>query len=68
MKLAPVINTDVKMPARMLDALNRFEAICAVSGVFDVTDADVHKFLAAEYGERFASSFRPEFLFNSPAT
>lgn len=64
--MIPVVNTDVKMPKRMMHALNIFEAICAVRGVDQVTDAQVTDFLQERYGDKMAAAFRAEYLFKSP--
>lgn len=64
MLLSPNINTDVKMPKKMMNALNRNEAICVVTGVKSVTEEDVREFLRKEYGEEFASKFKPEYLYS----
>ena len=68
MDLTPIINTDVKMPKKMMDALNRHEAICTVSGIKTVTVDSVLEFLQREYGAEFAAKFRPEYLFSTRET
>ena len=62
--LSPYINVDVKMSKRMLHALNRHEAICAVTGVKAVSEADIRKFLADDYGLDFAKQFKPEYMYS----
>jgi hypothetical protein len=66
MNLSPIVNTDVKMPAKMLDALSLHETICIVTGVHEVTEQSVIKFLQNQYGDKFAAKFKPKYLFNSP--
>jgi len=66
MILSPIVNTDVKMPAKMLDALGLHETICIVTGVHEVTEQSVVEFLIERYGDKFAATFKPEYLFNSP--
>jgi hypothetical protein len=66
--LSPIINTDVKMPAAMMDALNIHEAICVVTKVESVTEESVREFLRNRYGAKFAASFKPEYLFSSQET
>jgi len=68
MPLTPIINTDVRMPRKMLDALNIHEAVCVVTHVETVTVDEVRTFLADRYGAKFAASFRPEYLFSSRET
>lgn len=65
MTLSPIVNTDIKMPAKMLEALGLHETRCVVTGVSEVTEDAVRAFLSDRYGEKFASTFDPKFLFNS---
>lgn len=67
MTLTPIINTDIKMPAKMLNALNLLETRCVVTGIKSVTEAEVKAFLAKRFGEELACKFDPKFLFSSPA-
>jgi hypothetical protein len=66
MILSPIVNTDIKMPKQMLDALGLHETRCVVTGVSVVTEESVRAFLSARYGENFASKFNPKFLFSIP--
>ena len=63
--LLPIVNTDQKMPAKMLEALGLYETRCVVTGVKSVTEESVKAFLTERYGEKFASAFDPKFLFSS---
>jgi hypothetical protein len=65
MTLSPIVNTEIKMPAKMLNALGLHETRCVVTGVNKVTEESVKAFLSDRYGEKFASTFDPKFLFNS---
>lgn len=65
MTLSPIVNTDIKMPAKMLNALGLHETRCVVTGVSEVTEESVKAFLSDRYGEQFASTFDPKFLFNN---
>ena len=67
MILSPIVNTDIKMPRQMLDALGLHETRCMVTGVKTVTKESVRSFLSDRYGEKFASKFDPKFLFNIPS-
>ena len=64
MNLSPIVNTDVKMPAKMLEALAILETRCAVTGVTRITEESVKTFLTERYGEKLASKFDPKFLFS----
>lgn len=66
MFLSPIVNTDVKMSVKMLEALGLHETRCVVTNVSSVTEKSVRSFLTDRYGEKFASTFNPKFLFNSP--
>jgi hypothetical protein len=53
------------MPTKMLEALGLHETRCVVTGVSEVTEESVRAFLSDRYGEKFASTFNPKFLFNN---
>ena len=65
MTLSPIVNTEIKMPAKMLNALSLHETRCVVTGVQSVTDESVKAFLTERYGEKLASTFDPKFLFST---
>ena len=65
MTLLPIVNTDIKMPTKMLEALGLHETRCVVTGISEVTEESVRAFLSDRYGEKFASTFNPKFLFNN---
>ena len=67
MILSPIVNTDVKMPSKMLEALGLHEMRCMVTGIKEVTEESVKAFLTERFGEKLASKFDPKFLFNSPS-
>jgi hypothetical protein len=67
MTLSPIVNTDVKIPAKMLEALTLHEMRCVVTGVESVTQESVKAFLLKRYGAKLANNFKPEFLFSSQA-
>ena len=67
MTLSPIVNTDVKIPAKMLEALTLHEMRCVVSGVESVTQESVKAFLLERFGEKLANNFESEFLFSSQA-
>jgi hypothetical protein len=65
MNLSPIVNTEVKMPAKMLEALGLHETRCVVTGVKSVTAESVKAFLTDRFGEKLASKFDPAFLFSN---
>ena len=62
---SPIVNTDIKMPAKMLGALALYETRCVVSGVKSVSEKEVRAFLIERYGAKFANTFDPKFLFSN---
>ena len=65
MTLSPIVNTDIKMTAKMLEALGLHETRCIVTGVKSVSEESVKAFLANRYSEKLANTFEPKFLFSS---
>ena len=63
--LLPIVNTEKKIPAKMLEALGLHETRCVVTGVKSVTEESVKAFLTERHGEKFANTFDPQFLFSS---
>ena len=64
--MSPIVNTDVKMPKKMLKALTLHETFCVASGIDSVTEQQVKEFLAKRCN--FADDFKPEYLFSSQET
>lgn len=65
MNLLPVVNTEIKMPKKMHDALALFETYCAVSGIEIVTYQQVIDYLTKHNGAELSQFFKPQYLFNS---
>lgn len=65
MNLSPIVNTDIKMSVKMLEALILHETRCVVTGVTNVTDQSVREFLSDRYGDALAKKFEPRFLFSN---
>jgi hypothetical protein len=62
--LSVMINTDVKMPRKMMDALNlEIECVSCVTGVKTITEAKIRSILTDKYGAKFAAGFKPEFMY-----
>jgi len=64
---SPIVNTDVAMPQEMLEGLTAHETFCIMSKINAVTVDNVKSFLLAQYGEKLATQFKPEYLFSNPA-
>jgi hypothetical protein len=66
MTLSPIVNTEIKIPAKMLEALGLHETRCVVTGIQSVTEQSIKSFLTDRYGEKFANTFDTRFLFSNP--
>lgn len=64
--LTVYVDTDVKMPKKMLEALTLFEAIAIFSEKTQTTEVEVRDFLANIYSQKLADSFIPSYLFSIP--
>lgn len=65
MTLSPIVNTEIKMTSKMMEALGLHETRCVVTGIRQVTPESVKTFLTERYGEKLANAFEPKFLFSS---
>lgn len=65
MLLSPMVNTDIKMPKKMFDALAFYESHCIVRSIEAVTTAQVQAFLTENYSAALAQGFKPEYLYKS---
>ena len=65
--LTPFVNTDVKIPKPVLDALTLHEFSCLAKQVATVSPESVRQFLTARFGEKIAAKFRPEYLIKAPS-
>ncbi len=64
--MSPIVNTDVKMSKKMLEALTLHETFCIASGIKEVTEDQVKSFL--EKHSNLSKQFDPSFLFSNPTT
>lgn len=58
--MKPIVNTDVKMPKKMLDALTLLETFCMANQIKEVDRNFVSNFLD-QYN--LSGSFKPEYLY-----
>lgn len=63
--LKPRVNVDVKMPRKMMHALNILETIGVAKYIETITEEEVRAFLTERHGAAFAATFRPEYLFST---
>lgn len=67
-KMSPIVNTDVKMPKKMLKALTLHETFCVASNINNVTPEQVKQFLLERFDKKLAEQFNPSYLFNNQAS
>jgi hypothetical protein len=65
--MSPIVNTEVKMPKDIFDALVTHETYCMVSGIESTTPEAVKEWLFNRYGTPIAEKFNNSYLFNSQA-
>jgi hypothetical protein len=61
--MKPIVNVDIKMPKRMLNALTLFETYCLASNITLVTIDMVNEFLTKRFNQSMAKQFKPEYLY-----
>lgn len=63
--MSPIVNTEIKMPKDIFDALVVHETYCMVSGVESTTPEAVKEWLFKRYGQPIAEKFNKSYLFNN---
>jgi hypothetical protein len=58
-----IVNTDVKMPNKMLKALTLFETYCMCHEKKETNADEVKKFLKERFNEDLANSFNDKYLY-----
>ena len=58
-----IVNTDVKIPKKMLDALTLFETYCVANMKKETTEDEVKSFLKSLFSKGFANKFKSEYLY-----
>jgi elongation factor P--beta-lysine ligase len=66
-KLTPFVNTDIKMPKKLFDALTLHEVSCCAQEISIVTPESVQAFLTERFTADLAAKFKPEYLISSPS-
>ena len=61
--MKPTINCDVKMPKKMMEALNLYEMHCVVFEKKETTREEVKNFIQSKYNEKLAEKFKDEYLY-----
>ena len=65
--MSPIVNTEVKMPKDIFEALVVHETYCMVSGIESTTPEAVKEWLFKRYGTPIAEKFNKSYLFNNQA-
>jgi hypothetical protein len=57
------VNTDVKMPKKIMEALTLFETYCVATNKHDATINEIKDFIKKHYNQKLADKFQPEYLY-----
>ena len=63
--MSPYVNTDVKMPQSMLEALSLHETYCIMSNIKDVNEDDVRQWLLKNFNKKVSDKFNTNYLFSN---
>jgi hypothetical protein len=63
--LLPLVNTEAKIPKKVLEALTLHECFCTFSNIKFVTEDSVRNYLETKFGKSISDKFKPEFLLTS---
>jgi len=61
--MKPYVNTDIKMPKTMLEALSLHETFCIMSNINTVTELSVKEWLVKNFNQKIAEAFKSEYLY-----
>jgi hypothetical protein len=61
--MKPIVNTDVKMPKKMLKALTLFETYCVANVKKETNELEVKDFLNKHFDKITANQFKSEYLY-----
>ena len=61
--MKPIVNTDIKMSKKMLDALTLFGTYCVATLIKETNKSEVKKFLEINFGKNIANNFKEEYLY-----
>ena len=57
------VNTNIKMPKKILEVLALYETYCVVVNKQETTIDEVKAFIKKHYSEKLANKFKPEFFY-----
>ena len=63
--MSPIVNTEVKMPQRMLEALTLHETYCVMSSIKKVNESEVRQWLLDNFDQHMSDNFSSDYLFNT---
>jgi hypothetical protein len=63
--MSPIVNTEVKMPQRMLEALTLHETYCVMSSITKVNESEVRQWLLKNFDQNMSDEFSSDYLFNT---
>ena len=63
--MSPIVNTEVKMPQRMLEALTLHETYCVMSSITKVNESEVRQWLLKNFDQNMSDEFSADYLFNT---
>ena len=58
-----VVNTDIKMSKKMMEALSLFEACCVIQKIQETTECEVKEFIKENYDQNTADKFKTNYLY-----
>jgi len=61
--MKPYVNTDIKMPKKMLEALSLHETFCIMSNINTVTESSVKEWLVKNFNQKISEAFKSEYLY-----
>jgi hypothetical protein len=63
--MSPIVNTEVKMPQHMLEALTLHETYCVMSSITKVNENEVRQWLLKNFDQNMSDEFNSDYLFNT---
>ena len=61
--MSPIVNTEVKMPQHMLEALTLHETYCVMSSITKVNETKVRQWLLDNFDQKISDAFKSEYLY-----
>ena len=58
-----VVNRDIKMPKKMIEALSLFEAYCLIHKIQETTELSAKEFIKKHYNQNLSDKFKINYLY-----